>query len=135
MKCATGGIILESTTGFLTQSKYYSPSLNAAIFDGPIKIYFAQHQEDMALQLYCSLQKKVNRQKLDEKVQEDGHTIYLMLYPNSESFYMSFDKSICSDIEPFIVEEEFGNDIILGVRGPVKEETCEKVYENIQAIF
>ena len=124
---------MESATVLLTQSKFYSPVFNAAIFDGPIKIYFSQAQEGIALQLYFELQRKINEIQLDS-LESSDRNIFVMLYPNSESFYHSFDKSLCSENNDndLIVEDSLGEDPVIGVRGPVKENTLEKVYQKIK---
>ena len=123
-------------TSFLTQSKYYSPSLNAAIFDGPIKIYFSQHQEELALKIYCGLQKKLNK-NLETHHPDVVKNIYLMLYPTSESFYMSFDKSYSKQINEkvLVVEENLGEDIVLGIRGPIDLDKSDDVYNRLETIF
>ena len=134
-----GEDIMETATGFLTQSKFYSPAFNAAIFDGPIRIYFAQYQENLALQIYFQIQKKFKMIMENTKnlYVQKGKSIFVMLYPTSESFYMSFDKSHRkSPSEDFlVVEDRLGDDMVLGVRGPLKEDNCEQVYQSIEAIF
>ncbi|MCB0390264.1 MAG: hypothetical protein KDD58_03180 [Bdellovibrionales bacterium] len=124
---------MESATVLLTQSKFYSPVFNAAIFDGPIKIYFSQAQEGVALQLYFQLQRKVEEMQLGP-LENSDRTIFIMLYPNSESFYNSFDKNLVSDNSDndLIIEDVLGTDPVIGVRGPVEESTLENVYNKIK---
>src|SRR5580692_9516144 len=103
----------------LTQSRYYSAAFNAAVFDGPIRIYFAQHQEALALKVYFRLQNrlkdsfKIARQEL----RSNGRTIFLMLYPTIEAFESSFSRNI-SDA---VVVEDLDEDFVLGVRGPLED--------------
>lgn len=129
---------MEPAISFLTQSKFYSPAFNAAIFDGPIRIYFAQDQENLALKIYFHLQKQMKElySEARNSLTEKGKNIFVMLYPTSESFYMSFDKSHSSASEEnLIVEEKLGEDMVLGVRGPVKEEGCEPIYKSVEKAF
>src|SRR6476620_6966680 len=91
----------------LTQSRFYSPVFNAAVFDGPIRIYFAQHQEAMALQVYFRLQQslKDTYAAFRKTYKQHGQTVFLMLYPNGESFEQAFEK--CADS---VMCEKLGDD-------------------------
>ena len=131
--CVIWGGGVESSTGFLTQSKYYSPSLNAAIFDGPIKIYFAQHQEELALELYSHLQKNIQKKLRSSTL--GATNIYLMMYPNNESFEMSFDLQADPQTDHFMAQEMFGEDYVLGIRGPIGANEYEALYKNVESIF
>ena len=51
---------MHQSTANLPQFPFYSPSLNAALFDGPIRIYFAQSQEADALEVYFKLQDQLS---------------------------------------------------------------------------
>ena len=127
---------MDSATGFLTQSKFYSPVFNAAIFDGPIKIYFSQVQESQALKLYFELQRKINKEGIDLN-KSYSNNVFVMLYPNSESFYNSFDKSHVSENSNMdvVVEDKLGDDHVVGVRGPATDSSLETVYSKISDIF
>lgn len=70
-----------SASEFL-QSKYFRPCLNTAIFDGPVRFYFAQNQESEAMKLYFKL-----RQELKEIWNRPAHslpTIFLVQYPSDQ---------------------------------------------------
>ena len=85
----------------LTQSKFYSPSLNSAIFDGPFKIYFAQDQEPQGLTAYFQIQKKLDDlyKKAKDNFKSLGFSVFIMLYPDDESF------------NQFIENKEDGSDL------------------------
>jgi len=115
----------------LTQSKFYSPVFNAAVFDGPIRIYFAQHQEALALKVYFKLQQYLQDtySAFRKNFKQHGQTIFLMLYPTQESFKDSFKKELT------VCAEKLGDDHVLGVCGPLGEEEYEIVFERIKAIL
>lgn len=119
----------------LTQSQYYSPTLNAAIFDGPIRLYFAQSQEPEALEIYFRLQKEVleNYELAKQYIQEDGQNVFILLYPSDEVFEQSCGDSIGKDSG--IVLQKLGDDFILGVRGPVRELEFVRIQEGLFRIF
>lgn len=117
---------------FITQSKYYSPAFNAAIFDGPIRIYFAQYQEAQALKLYFNLQERFSEVRLQARgiFKERGRNVFVMLYPTDETFDLSFGTfagasatpPICSTQNgPTMICENFGHDVVVGVRGPMDD--------------
>lgn len=118
----------------LTQSRYYSPVFNAAVFDGPIRIYFAQHQETLALRVYFRLQQylKETYTNFRNNFRQHGQTIFLMLYPTQESFANSFsgDPSISN-----VVAERLGEDHVIGVRGPLDDGQYDEVFEQVKAIL
>ncbi|MCB9025515.1 MAG: hypothetical protein H6625_04290 [Bdellovibrionaceae bacterium] len=126
---------MNSASVVLTQSKFYSPVFNAAIFDGPIKIYFSQMQEGLALQLYFQLQRKINDSKLDILQNKDSN-IFVMLYPNTESFLQTFNEphQHVEQNEVRIIEDYLGTDPVIGVCGPADDNTLECVYKKIKEI-
>ena len=117
----------------LTQSRYYSPAFNAAVFDGPIRIYFAQHQESLALKVYFRLQQSLQElyAHFRKNFRQHGQTVFLMLYPNLESFENSFSGGLGQDV----VTERLGEDHVIGVRGPLKDEDYEEVYQKVRVIL
>jgi hypothetical protein len=115
----------------LTQSRFYSPVFNAAVFDGPIRIYFAQHQEALALKVYYKLQQYLQEtySAFRKNFKQHGQTIFLMLYPTQESFNDSFSNDLA------VAAEKLGDDHVLGVRGPLGEDEYEAVFERVKLIL
>ncbi len=115
----------------LTQSKFYSPVFNAAVFDGPIRIYFAQHQEALALKVYYKLQQYLQEtySVFRKNFKHHGQTIFLMLYPTEQSFKDSFQAELP------VAAEKLGQDHVLGVRGPLGEDEYEAVFERVKLIL
>lgn len=122
---------MDGAITYVTHSKYYSPAFNAAIFDGPIRIYFAQHQEAQALKLYFNLQERYGdvRREVRGRFREQGRNVFVMLYPSDELFEMSFDPKIS-----LIGNERLGADYVLGVRGPLADEALENVCQEMDQI-
>ncbi len=117
----------------LTQSRFYSPVFNAAVFDGPIRIYFAQHQEAMALQVYFRLQQylKDTYANFRKTYKQHGQTVFLMLYPNQEAFENAFAGSA----GPGVICERLGDDFVVGVPGPLEDSQFDGVLNAVQAIL
>lgn len=130
----------EATT-YVTQSRFFSPVFNAAIFDGPIRIYFAQFQEAQALKLYFNLQERFSdvRKQARGIFKERGQNIFVMMYPNVDTFDISF----ASDPHPTgagaeagtqIVRTKLGHDFVVGVRGPIDDEDLENLCREMDQI-
>ena len=117
----------------LTQSRYYSPAFNAAVFDGPIRIYFAQHQEALALKVYFQLQQylKETYATFRKTFKQHGQTVFLMLYPTLESFENSFSH----DSMEHVIAERLGDDYVLGVRGPLGDENYDEIFATVKSIL
>ncbi len=74
---------------YITQSPFYSPAFNGAIFDGPLRLYFSQSQEALALKFYFELRSKT--QDLGEMwPRTGGPSLYVMIYPTEETFDLCF---------------------------------------------
>lgn len=117
----------------LTQSRFYSPAFNAAVFDGPIRIYFAQHQEACALKVYFKLQQclKETYSAFRQSFRSHGTTIFLMLYPTQESFQNSFSKEDRQNV----ITERLGDDHVVGVNGPLTDDGFEEIFERVKTIL
>ena len=74
---------------YITQSPFYSPAFNGAIFDGPLRLYFTQSQEALALKFYFELRSKT--QDLTQMwPRNSGPSLYVMIYPTEETFDLCF---------------------------------------------
>ncbi len=129
---------MSSHISFLTQSRFYSPAFNAAIFDGPLRIYFAQYQEPLALKIYFTAQKRLADMyaQVRDVFRRTGINIFVMVYPSSEEFKMSFDQALPGVpvvTQPVLVER-LGSDYVVGVCGPITDADVESVYERVEEI-
>ncbi len=133
---------MRETTTYVTQSKYFSPAFNAAIFDGPIRIYFAQYQEPQALKIYFNLQERFQDARKNARgiFKDRARNIFVMLYPTSETFDLSFGEGDLNKgagayaADRAIVKTRLGQDFVLGVRGPVEELELEELYAELDGI-
>ena len=110
---------MSKTISQLTQSPYYSLAFNSAIFDGPVRIYFAQHQEAAALQIYFYLQKMIENWTLLKPSfsRYDGSQLFILLYPSPENFNELFPNA-----KSFFELKPFASDFILGLERAVEME-------------
>jgi len=115
---------MKSTYSTLLQSRFFNPAFNSAIFDGPVRIYFSQFHEALALKIYFSLQQEMSELmvKAKELHRASGKNILVMLYPSSESFQMSFEGQ-----SNFVVRDELDGDNLIGINGPFEDEKLPEV--------
>lgn len=124
---------MNDSVSCLTQSNFYSPAFNAAIFDGPIRLYFAQYQEASALRIYFRLQSELKESYLWAKNlhRSLGRHLFVMLYPSSDTFDLSFpggsQQNIC--------RTRLGDDDIIGVRGTISDDDFSGIYEEISDVI
>lgn len=95
----------------LIQSRYFITDFNSAIFDGPIRIYFTQVQESLALKVYFHIQSQfVNEVKrLKDVSMEVPFSLFILIYPNANAFLNCFE----SDQKMALVDWE--SDLVLGI--------------------
>lgn len=114
---------MKGTYAALMQSKYFNPAFNSAIFDGPIRIYFAQAHEALALKIYFHLQQnhaaEIARAK--ELAKNIERTVLVMLYPSQDSFQNSFES------QAFLEVEQLHDDTVIGINGPFEDQKLDQV--------
>lgn len=130
---------MSQSTSYFTRSKFYSPVLNAAIFDGPFRIYFAQHQESLALKVYFSLQQKMKDvfQKAKDVYKQQGVNIFVMLYPTEEIYNNCFPLASDQKDSSGLFFDHIEDDFVIGVCVPLQdqdEKEYASVYHQIQSI-
>ncbi len=123
---------MKATYSNLMNSRFFNPAFNSAIFDGPIRIYFAQFHEQLALKIYFSLQQQFPEllARAKTKQRTDRNNTLVMLYPSSEAFHMSFDSN--SD---FVVEDHLGEDKLIGINGPFEDDRLPEVLARIADVI
>ncbi len=127
---------LENATTRILKSKFFHPSFNTAIFDGPLRVYFTQAQEPEALKIYFSLQSKTFKEEstaeersLETMRREPKSTLFVMIYPNKELFAQSFDK----DADFAVAQME--RDVVIGVNGPLSDKTRDDILAYVRDNF
>ena len=117
-------IIMREQVSLLTQSKFFSPVFNAAIFDGPIRIYFAQNQESSALKLYFACMKRL---RADIELEAN---IFILIYPSAENFSLVFGDENLDEIQLDQLDEDF----VVGLNGPIDEEDFESFFKRFDTL-
>ena len=112
---------------FVTQSKYYSPVFNAALFDGPLRLYFAQAHEADALKLYFQVQDILGSPDIRRHFKSSGKCLYIMIYPTAESFEILFSDPSSQGFEATQLDQS----PLIGIKGPLTADGVEKVVELI----
>lgn len=123
---------MRSSYSSLMQSKYFNPAFNSAIFDGPVRIYFAQFHEALALKIYFMVQQKLVKElaQAKEMAKNSGANILVMVYPTAESFGLSFEDHT-QTVTPFETER-WNEDVVIGLRGPVDDEKLDLLIETLR---
>lgn len=119
---------MKATYSQLISSRFYNPAFNSAIFDGPMRIYFAQFHESLALKIYFGLQQKFPEilELAKERFRADGSNMLVMLYPSHDAFGLSFDAK-----NEFLVEDRLGADTLVGINGPFEDDKLNEVLTRI----
>jgi hypothetical protein len=119
---------MKATYSALMSSRFFNPAFNSAIFDGPVRIYFAQFHESQALKIYFSLQQKFPEEmtRAKELYKSIGQNVLVMIYPTAESFAMSFDNT-----QSYIQKDELSGDLVVGLNGPFEDELLPQVLQAI----
>ena len=122
-------MFMTASYSALMQSKFFNPAFNSAIFDGPIRIYFAQFHESLALKIYFSLQQRYPEvlALAKEVHKQEGRTALIMLYPSKDSFELSFE----SKNDYFLVEDNLFEDTVIGINGPFEDENLDAVLAKV----
>ncbi|MCB0420752.1 MAG: hypothetical protein KDD61_07135 [Bdellovibrionales bacterium] len=118
------------STSLLLQSKFYSSAFNSAIFDGPVRIYFAQYQEEQALRIHYHLQRCLNLLPREAHVANRRlhRKIFVMLYPD----HLSYIKAFPDERGEAWQTSNLGEDRLLGVQTPVADAKATKMTQLVQ---
>jgi len=107
------------------QTQYFHPAFNSAIYDGPLRLYFAQFHESLALKIYFMAQKKLQNVWAEAKdiSRKTGSTVLVLIYPSVEFFDQTFAKAQHPNSR--IAIDQFEQDLLLGIRGPFEDDELE----------
>lgn len=121
---------MKVTYSNLMSSRFFNPAFNSAIFDGPLRIYFAQFHESLALKIYFSLQQRHTAvlAMAKEMQKQSGANILVLLYPSADAFQMSFEGQ-----RQFLVEDQLDEDSLVGINGPFEDDKLTEVLEYVAA--
>lgn len=84
---------MSATYSSFMTTRFYSPVFNTALFDGPLRIYFSQSYENVALRIYHILQSQHAEawNLLKSSTGKNKEHLFLMIYPEAEDMQMVFD--------------------------------------------
>lgn len=121
---------MRSSYATLMQSKYFNPAFNSAIFDGPVRIYFAQFHEALALKIYFLIQQKLNSEVMNARrlAKASGANILVMIYPTDAQFKEAFDSSN----QELVDVNSWQENVVIGVRGPIEDENLDFLMETLR---
>ncbi len=116
---------MKSSYSQLMQTQYFHPAFNSAIYDGPLRLYFAQFHESLALKLYFMAQQKLQNVWAEAKdiSRKTGSTVLVLIYPSAEFFDQTFAKA--QHPHKRFAIDQFEQDLLLGVRGPFEDDELE----------
>lgn len=116
---------MKSSYSQLMQTQYFHPAFNSAIYDGPLRLYFAQFHESLALKIYFLAQQKLQSVWAEAKdiTRKTGSTVLILIYPSNDFFDQTFAKARHPNQR--IAIEQFEQDLLLGVRGPFEDDELE----------
>lgn len=117
------------------QSKYFSPAFNSAIFDGPIRIYFAQFHEALALKIYFLVQQKWPSEfaRAKELSRAAHANVLVMLYPTEDSFLLSMENESPGGAK--YVSESWNEDMVVALRGPLDDDQLEPFLQDMGQVL
>ncbi len=116
---------MKSSYSQLMQTQYFHPAFNSAIYDGPLRLYFAQFHESLALKVYFLAQQKLQKlwNEAKEVSKQTGSTVLVLIYPSNEFFDQTFSHARHPNSRLAI--DQFEQDLLLGVRGPLEDDELE----------
>ncbi len=119
----------------LIHSKYYCRAFNSAIFDGTVRIYFAQSHEPFALNIYFKLQQKLEKdlQLAKELSKKTGKNIYILAYPDQET--LSSTLHLEDPIRPIFFESWEDKGFMYFFAGELSEENVEDLAFSIKTLI
>lgn len=125
---------MKASYSNLMQSKYFSPAFNSAIFDGPLRIYFAQFHESMALKIYFMAQQKLSAElaRAKEVSKAAQANILVMIYPTEDSFEGTFEHRKGTGK---IIVEAWNDDVVVGLRGPLEDLELESLIQALSQVM
>ncbi len=97
---------------YIVDCRYYSESFDGAIFDGPFRLYFAQYQEQTALELFHHFTTtfKSYSKEIKKLYKVRKRMAYFFMYPNHAEKQLKQPKG---DLEKIFITP-FGFDYVVG---------------------
>ena len=76
-------------------TRFYSPVFNTALFDGPLRIYFSQSYESVALKIYHLIQTQHEDfwARIKQFNMRSKTHLFLMIYPETNDLKLVFENA------------------------------------------
>lgn len=123
---------MKSTYSEFMQSKYFDGLFNAAIFDGPFRIYFHQNYESLALKIYFLLGQNladVNLELRDFTRRHEKH-VFFLIYPDQEKLNLVFSSA--ESLTEFAKYEKWDHDLVIGLQSQFLESEMAVFIKNCE---
>ena len=115
----------------VTQSKFFVSNFNTAIIDGPLRIYFAEEQEALALKLYFRIQELFERDGTSlQNWPEAESSVFCMVYPTEEIFQSIFE----APQETNFHLDRLGKDFVFGLTGATDDQQALRIYSHMRGL-
>lgn len=114
----------------LTQSQFFSPVFNTAVFDGPVRIYFAQKQESYALEVYFRISSRL-RSVYGENLNRKGPSVFVMIHPEADGY----DEVFADHAGKCYSIQRLDKDYVIGINGTISQVEQEQLIEDVVAIY
>jgi hypothetical protein len=114
-------------SSFMT-TRFYSPVFNTALFDGPIRFYFSQSYENVALKIYHLMQSEHSNLWADLKNRsaKTKEHIFLMIYPDQVDLNMVFTNGKAS-----VYSEAWSEGLAIGLTQSIHDEDIKNQLQQI----
>ncbi len=119
---------------YITQSPFYSPAFNGAIFDGPLRLYFSQSQEALALKFYFEL--RSHTQDLAAMwPRNGGPSLFVMIYPTEETFDLCFVSQGLSWTPETLPMGRLGRDHVVALQASDCESDVDQIVSRVAKVI
>jgi hypothetical protein len=112
-------------------SRYFTPAFNSAVFDGPLRVYFAQSLESFALNFYQKLKGQINWSFKSDAID----FVLVLIYPQEEWDQTDWSRPRAPNFEDLgWALEQFDDDLVLALseRLILNPETEALIHKTLQ---
>jgi hypothetical protein len=133
--------LAQNANSAISASAYFTPAFNGAVFDGPVRIYFAQYQESLALTLYFKVREAIGDRRPQRSSVAPRNNLFILLYPSLELFNETFVAAArveaggrCHHESGYAVSK-MGDEIVIGIAGIQADMSLSQVAEKISLVL
>ena len=119
---------------YITQSPFYSPAFNGAIFDGPLRLYFSQSQEALALKFYFELRSQIQELTVLWP-RSGGPSLFVMIYPTEETFELCFVSQGLTWTPETLPMGRLGRDHVVAIQAEDCDTNMDEVVSRVSKVI